>query len=148
MKPLAEAIRTGVIILLWVLIQLETWQEAKAADAVPASHVGTWKRAEVIDSTGKSERAGRRYFMIIREDGEMIWTGTKGAPNHPPMKVSIRNGSEIFRKTGSEEKSIGQAIVEGNRMRLLFRPVPIHADSMYVRYSKSVDPKDVAGVTP
>lgn len=139
------AIRNHILSVLFAFCA----STAFAEDAIPPTHVGTWKRTEVINkTTGQGERAGRRYFMIMKPDGEVIWTGTQGAPNHPPMKIIIRNGSEMFQKTAGGEKSIGKAIATGDTLKLLFRPVSAQPDSGYVRVSKSVDPKDVAGLKP
>lgn len=130
------------VALVWVA-------NVRAEDAIPASHVGTWRRTEVIDKqTGQGAKAGRRYFMIMRADGQVQWLGTQGASNHPPMKLIIRNGSDMYQVTASGEKAIGKAVVQGDHLKMIFQPAPIQADSGYVRVSRSVDPKDVAGKKP
>lgn len=121
----------------------------RAEDAIPAALVGTWKRTEVINKrTGQGANAGRKYFMIMRADGHVQWFGSKGAPDYPPMKMVIRNGTDIYQVTSSGEKAIGKAILDGDKLKLLFAPVQVMVDSGYVRVSRSVDPKDVAGVKP
>lgn len=135
-------------ILGLVVVSIMLIPEANAADAIPATHVGTWRRTEVLDTkSGQGAKAARRYFMIMRADGQIIWTGTKGAPNHSPMTVTIR-GTELFQKTSSGEKSIGKATIAGNRMTLIFRPTMVQIDSAYVLHSRSINPKDVEGITP
>jgi hypothetical protein len=115
-----------------------------AEDAIPASHVGTWKRTEVLDpKTGQGAKAGRWYYLIIRPDGQLSWHGGNAPSQHPPMKISIQNGSEMHQVVNGKDRAVGKALITGDTLKLIFEAPPRIAPSAYVRVSKSIDPQSI-----